>query len=46
MRQKIVFRQYNPNKPHRCGLLLNNARFPYTFKAVQYAEKPKAGDVP
>ena len=46
MRQQIVFQQYNPNKPHRYGLLLNNARFPYTYKAVQYAAKPKAGDGP
>ena len=46
MRQQIVFRQYNPNKPHRYDLLLNDARFPYTYKAVQYAAKPKAGDGP
>ena len=46
MRQQIAFRQYNPNKPHRYGLLLkslNDARFPYTYKAVPYAAKPKAG---
>ena len=49
MRQQIAFRQYNPNKPHRYGLLLkslNGARFPYTYKAVPYAAKPKAGDGP
>ena len=49
MRQQIAFRQYNPNKPHRYGLLLksfNDARFPYTYKAVLYAAKPKAGDGP
>ena len=49
MRQQIAFRQYNPNKPHRYGLLLkslNNARFPYTDKSVTYAAKPKAGDCP
>ena len=47
MRQQIAFRQYNPNKPRRYGLLLkllNDARFPYTYKAVPYAAKPKAGD--
>ena len=47
MKQKIVFHQYNPNKSHRCGLLLkslNDARFPYSYKAVPYAAKPKAGD--
>ena len=46
MRQKIAFCQYNPNKPHRYGLLLkslNDARFPYTYKAVLYAAKLKAG---
>ena len=49
MRQQITFRQYNPNKPHRYGLLLtslNDARFPYTYKAVQYPAKPKTGDGP
>ena len=49
MRQKIAFHQYNPNKPHRYGLLLkslNDVRFPYTYKAVSYAAKPKAGDGP
>ena len=49
MRQQIAFHQYNPNKPHRHGLLLkslNDARFPNTNKAVPYAAKPKAGDGP
>ena len=49
MRQKIVFRHYNPNKPHHCGLLLkslNDARFPRAYKAVPYVAKPKAGDGP
>ena len=49
MRQQIAFHQYNPNKPHRYGSLLkslNDARFPYTYKAVPYAAKPKAGDGP
>ena len=49
MRQQIIFRQYNPNKPQRYGLLLkslNDARFPYTYKAVPYVAKPKAGDGP
>ena len=38
MRQQIAFCQYNLNKPHRYGLLmksLNEARFPYTYKAVR-----------
>ena len=49
MRQQIAFHKYNTNKPHRYGLLLkslNDARFPYTYKAVPYAAKPKAGDGP
>ena len=47
VRQQIAFRQYNPSKPHRYGLLLKSlkdARFPYTYKAVHYAVKLKAGD--
>ena len=49
MRQQIAFRQCNPNKPHRYGLLLkelNDARFPYTYKAVPYSAKSKARDGP
>ena len=47
IRQEIAFCQYNPNKLHCFGLLsklLNDARFPYTYKAVSYALKPKAGE--
>ena len=49
MRQQVTFRQYNPNKPHRYGLLLNllnDATFLYSYKAVPYAAKSKAGDGP
>ena len=49
MRQQTAFRQYNSNKPHRQGLLLkslNDARFPYTGKAVPYSKKSKAGEGP
>ena len=49
MKQQIAFRQYNPNKPNLYDLLLNSlndARFPYTYKALPYAAKPKAGDGP
>ena len=49
MRHQIAFRQYNPNKPHKYGVLfksLNEARFPYTFKSVPYAAKPTSGDGP
>ena len=43
------YRRYSPNKPNCYGLLmksLNDARFPYTYKAVPYAVKPKARDGP
>ena len=49
MRHQIAFRQYNPNIPHKYGVLLkplNDARFPYTYKALPYAAKPTAGDGP
>ena len=45
MRHQIVFRQYNPNKPHKYDFLsksLKNASFPYTYKPVPYAAKPSA----
>ena len=49
MIQQIAFRQCNSNKPHCFGLLLkslNDARYPYKYKAVPYVAKPKAGDGP
>ena len=49
MRHQIAFRQYNPNKLHRYGLLvksLNDAELPFTYKTVPYAGKPEAGDGP
>ena len=49
MRHQIAFRQYNPNKPHKYGLLvksLNDARVPFTYKAVPYSGKPENGDGP
>ena len=49
MRHQIAFRQYNPNKPHRYGLLvksLNDARVLFTYKAAPYSSKPKDGNVP
>ena len=45
MRHQIAFRQYNPNKPYKHGVLLkslNDARIPYTYKAIPYAPKPTA----
>ena len=47
-RKQINFRQYNSNKTHRYGFLLNSfhdSRFPYIYKAVPYPAKSKAGDV-
>ena len=49
MRHQIAFRQYNPKKPHKYGLLaksLNDARFPYTYKAAPYTAKSTSGNGP
>ena len=49
MRHQTAFRQYNPKKPHRYGLLvksLNDARVPFTYKAAPYSGKPKDGNGP
>ena len=49
MRHQIAFRQYNPSKPHRYGLLwksLNDARYPYTYKSIPYAAKPVSDIAP
>ena len=49
MRHQIAFRQYNPKRPHKYGLLLksiNDSRFPFTYKAAPYANKPENGDGP
>ena len=49
MRYQIAFRQYNPNKPHRYGLLvksLSDAELPFTYKTVPNAGKPEAEDCP
>ena len=49
MRHQIAFRQYNPNKPHKYGLLsksLNDATFPFTYKSSPYVGKPTEGDGP
>ena len=42
MRHQIALRQYNPNKPHKYGVLLkslNDAHFPCTYKALPYAAR-------
>ena len=49
MRHQKSFRQYNPKKPHKYGLLLksiNDSRFHFTYKAAPYAGKPENGDGP
>ena len=41
---QISFKQYNPNKPAKYGLLfkaINAARYPYTFIASPYCGKPQ-----
>ena len=43
MRNKIGFRQYNPNKLANYGLLfksINASRYPYTFRTTPYVGKP------
>ena len=42
-RGAFAFRQYNPNKPAKYGVLfrsLNAVRFPYTYMSIPYAGKP------
>ena len=49
MQHQIAFSRYIPNKPYKYGVLLkslNDARFPYTCKALSYAAKLTAGDGP
>ena len=44
MRTRIAFRQYNPSKPAKYGLLfksLNDARVSYTYRSFVYAGKPQ-----
>ena len=44
MRTHMSFKQYNPNKPAKYGLLyksVNATRYPYTFIMHPYAGKPK-----
>ena len=43
MRNKVAFRQYNPDKPAKYGMLfksINDARICYTYRSVVYAGKP------
>ena len=47
MQHQIAFWQYNINKPDSYGLLLksiNDARFPFTYKASPHTGKPQNGD--
>jgi hypothetical protein len=42
-RTQISFKQYNPNKPAKYGLLyksINAARYPYTYRTSVYSGKP------
>ena len=46
---QIGFRQYNPNKPAKYGLLfkaLSDARFPFTYQSIPYCGKTINGDGP
>lgn len=43
MRNQVSFKQFNPSKPAKYGLLfksINAARYPYTFITAQYSGKP------
>ena len=49
MRTQIGFKQYNPSKPAKYGILfksVNAARYPYTFISAPYTGKPVDGDGP
>ena len=49
MRHQIAFRQYNPSKPYRYGLLLkspNVVSFLYMYKACAYGGTPEKGEGP
>ena len=44
MRTQVAFKQFNPSKPAKYGLLfksINAARYPYTFVTAPYAGKPQ-----
>ena len=44
MRTQVNFKQYNPDKPAKYGLLfksLNSARYPYTYQSHVYCGKPQ-----
>ena len=44
MKNRISFKQFNPNIPVKSGLLfksINGARYPYSFVSTQYCGKPK-----
>ena len=44
MHTQVNFKQYNPNKPAKYGMLfksLNSARYPYTYESHVYCGKPE-----
>ena len=45
MRTQISFKQFNPSKPAKYGMLyksINACRYPFTFSTAVYSGKPKA----
>ena len=49
MHTQIAFKQYNPDKPAKYGLLFKsvyNARFSYTYASAPYGGKPEKGTGP
>ena len=46
MRNKVAFKQFNPNKPAKYGLLfksINASRYPYSFVSAPYCGNPVGG---
>ena len=44
-RTQISFKQFNPSKPAKYGMLyksINGFRYPFTFSTAVYSDKPKA----
>ena len=45
MKTQISFKQFNPSKPAKYGMLyksINACRYPFTFSTAVYSDKPKA----
>ena len=48
MRNRVNFKEFNPNKPTKYGLLfksINGAIYPYSFVTAPYCGKPKSKSI-